>query len=109
MAFLGPQGPAPKDNRGPLLQEVQWIEFSIGTIVLGLRLCSRAKHLGKLFTDDYIMIAAWVSKALPRVLYTDLIKSVLWPGCKRLHWHCSQLGIWTTLPEFDSRAIDKCS
>lgn len=47
-------------NIGPTFLAINWTCFGIVTIVVGLRLYSRAFRLGRLHSDDYMMIMAWV-------------------------------------------------
>lgn len=62
----GPAGPPPPQvNKGPGILAVTWVETSIGLLVLGARLYTRARIVRNVGWDDWCIVFATVRPALP--------------------------------------------
>ena len=55
------------DDRGPVLLGVSWGLTGLATVFLALRLYCKHLSRRRLWWDDYILIASWVSFSSPSV------------------------------------------
>lgn len=58
---MGPQTPS-SANKGPMINAVVWIGAGVALLLVLLRLFTRAKIVGKVGLDDYVMVFAMVSQ-----------------------------------------------
>ena len=57
---MGPQTPT-SPNKGPTINAVVWIGAGIASLLVLLRLFTRARIVLKVALDDYVMVFAMVS------------------------------------------------
>jgi hypothetical protein len=50
-----------QENHGPYLLRVVWALAALSTLLLGLRVYCKLSRCRRLWWDDYVLIAAWVS------------------------------------------------
>lgn len=61
MLLLRDTSQSPSENLGPAVVESIWIEMGIATMILGMRFYTRARVVGKVAFDDWLMLFAYVS------------------------------------------------